>query len=98
MEPGPATTGEAAEEARQDQESRTESESDAPDYPSGSALPSRSKGPNPWNLVFKKFCSGKTDNAVNALIESTDTFLDAHAREHCVLGYPFGESSEKPQR
>ena len=38
MEPGPATTGEAAEEAGQDEESRTELESDAPDYPSGSAL------------------------------------------------------------
>ena len=58
-------------------------------------------------LVFEKFGSGKTDDAINALIESIDTFLDSHVREHGVLDYPFGEPSlrfhgfhykEKPQR
>ena len=108
MEEGPATTGGAAEEAIADEESRTESESDgAPDAPSGSAPALCRKRPNPWKLVFEKFGSGKTDDAIKALIESRDTFLDSHAREHDVLDCPFGEPSlrfhgfhykEKPQR
>ena len=48
-----------------------------------------SKRQNPWNLVFKKFGSGKTDDASIAIRESRDTFLDVHAMEHCVLNYPF---------
>ena len=63
--------------------------------------------PQEAKLVFEKFGSGKTDDAINALLESGDTFLDSHAREHGVLDYPFGEPSlrfdsfhykEKPQR
>ena len=39
------------------------------------------KQQNPWNLVFETF------NTINALKESRDTFLEADAREHCVLDY-----------
>ena len=108
MEQGPATTGRAVEEARADKDSRTKLESDgASDAPSGSAPASCSQRQNPWKLVFEKFGSGKTDDAVNAFTESRDTFFDSHTREHSVLDYPFGESSlsfqsfhykEKPQR
>ena len=91
MEQQPATTGGAAKEARGDEESGTESESDeAPDAPSGSAPASCSKRPNPQKLNFEKFGSGKTDDNINTLTESRDTFLDLHAREHCVLDYLFG--------
>ena len=45
------------------------------------------KRQNPWNLVFGTFSSGKTDDALNALKESRDTFLDADAKEHGVLDY-----------
>ena len=90
MEQGLATTGRAAEEARADEESGSESESDgAADSPTGFALGSFRKRKNPWNLIFEKFCSGKTDDSINTLRESRDTFLDKHAREHCVLDYPF---------
>ena len=109
MEPGLATIGRAAKEARADdlEESGTESDSDgAPDSPTGSALGSSRKRPNSLNLVFEKFGSGKTDNAIHTFKESRDTFLDSHARKHRVLDYPFGKYSlcvlcfhykEKPQ-
>ena len=68
MEQGLAKTGWAAEEARADEESGTESESDgAPDFPSASAFYSLRKRPNPWILVYNRFSSGKTYNAMNAL-------------------------------
>ena len=70
MEQGLAKTGLAAGEARADEESGTDSESYwAPDFPSGSesALGSSQKRPNPWILVFDKFGSGKTDDAINAI-------------------------------
>ena len=34
-----------------------------------------------------------TDDTINTFKESKHTFLDSHAREHCVLDYPFGEAS-----
>ena len=90
MEQGLAKTVRAAEEARADEEKGTESESNgAPDLPSGSALGSLRKRPNPWNPVFDKLCSGKTDDAINALTESRDTLLYANARENGVLDYLF---------
>ena len=89
-EQGLAKTSGAAEEARADEESGTEQESDgAPDSSSGSALGSFRKRPNPWNLVFDKFGSGKTDDAINALRKSRDTVFNATARENGVLDYPF---------
>ena len=90
MEQGIATTGRAAEEARADEESGTKTESDgALDSSTGSALGSSHKRQTPWNLVFKKFCSGKTHDTVNALRAFRDTFLDTYARELSVLDYPF---------
>ena len=78
MEQGLVKTGRAAENPRADEESGTELESDgALDSPTGSALGSCRKRPNPWNLVFEKFGSGKTDDAIIAL------------REHSVLDLPF---------
>ena len=84
-----AKTGGASEEARADEESGIEYKSvGAPDFPSGSAFGSFRKRLNPWNVVFDKFGSGKTDDAINALRESRDTLLNANARENCVLSYP----------
>ena len=62
----------------------------APDSATDSALGSSSKRLNPCNVVFEKFGSGKSNDPVDTLKESRDTFLDVHARGHCVLGYPFG--------
>ena len=42
-----------------------------------------------WNLVFDKFGSGKTDDAINALRKSRDTAFNETARENGVLDYPF---------
>ena len=43
-----------------------------------------------WNLMGSQ---APTDDTINTFKESKHTFLDSHAREHCVLEYPFGESS-----
>ena len=82
MEQGLAKTGGAAEEARAKSDG-------ALDFPSGSALGSLWKRQNPTNLVFDKFGSGKTEDAINTLTEYRDTLLNANARGNGVLDYQY---------
>ena len=90
MDQGLAKTGGIAEDTRADEKSGTELESDgAPELHTGSAQGLSSKRQNPWNLIFQKFGSCETDNAISALRKSRDTCFDTRAKEHCKLDYCF---------
>ena len=52
------------------------------------------KRPNPWNLVFEKFCASKTEEDMKGLEEARDNFLQDQ-KKLGLLDYPFGYASSQ---